>query len=83
MAADGMRMLAANLKGDTSIISGESGAAGFGCMANILQCQELESVKKMLQLDEHSSILCISTEGDTDVENYNHIVWGGKYSKFK
>ena len=37
----------------------------------------------MLQLDEHSSILCISTEGDTDVENYNHIVWGGKYSKFK
>lgn len=83
MAADGMRMLAANLKGDTSIISGESGAAGFGCMANILQCQELESVKNKLQLNEHSNILCISTEGDTDAENYKNIVWGGKYTKFE
>ena len=83
VAADGMRMLAAPVKGDTAVISGESGAAGFGCMANLLQDKELEEFKKKLKLDKNSNILCISTEGDTDAQNYQNIVWGGKYSKFE
>ena len=44
--------------------------------------KELTEYKKMLNLDENSRILCISTEGDTDKENYQNVVWGGKYSKF-
>ena len=83
VAADGMRILAAPIKEDRAVISGESGAAGFGCMANILQCQELEDIKNKLRLDKNSNILCISTEGDTDAQNYRNIVWGGKYSKFE
>ncbi len=82
MAADGMRILAAPAKGDTAVVAGESGAAAFGAMANILLDEELAEWKKVLKLDENSRILCISTEGDTDKENYRNVVWGGKYSKF-
>ena len=82
MAADGMRVLAAPAKGDTPVVAGESGAAAFGAMVNLLLDGELAEYKKMLQLDENSCILCISTEGDTDKENYQNVVWRGKYSKF-
>ena len=81
-AADGMRILAAPAKGDTAVTAGESGAAAFGAMVNILLDEELAEWKKELKLDENSRILCISTEGDTDKENYHNVVWGGKYSKF-
>lgn len=83
MAADGMRILAAPVKGDTAVVAGESGAAAFGAMANILLDKELDAYKKLLKLDENARILCISTEGDTDKENYQNVVWGGKYSKFE
>lgn len=83
IAADGMRILAAPVKGDAAVISGESGAAGFGCMVNILQDKALEEMKNKLKLDKNSNILCISTEGDTDAQNYQNVVWGGKYSKFE
>ena len=82
MAADGMRVLAAPAKGDTPVVAGESGAAAFGAMVNLLLDKELAEYKKMLKLDENSRILCISTEGDTDKENYQNVVWRGKYSKF-
>ena len=82
MAADGMRILAAPAKGDTVVVAGESGAAAFGAMTNILLDEELAEWKAVLKLDENSRILCISTEGDTDQENYQNVVWGGKYSKF-
>ena len=80
-AADGMRILAAPAKGDTPVTAGESGAAAFGCMANILLDENLAEWKKLLQLDESSRILCISTEGDTDKQNYQDVVWRGKYAK--
>ena len=80
-AADGMRILAASAKGDTPVTAGESGAAAFGCMANILLDENLAEWKKLLQLDESSRILCISTEGDTDKQNYQDVVWRGKYAK--
>ena len=35
---------------------------------------------KELKIDENSKILCISTEGDTDVEGYRNVVWNGAYS---
>ena len=83
VAADGMRILAAPAKGDEAIVAGESGAAGFGCMAHILMDTALKDWKKQLKLDENSRILCISTEGDTDRKNYRDIVWNGKYSKYE
>ena len=82
MAADGMRVLAAPAKGDRTVVAGESGAAAFGAVVNILLDEELAEYKEMLKIDENSRILCISTEGDTDKENYQKVVWGGKYSKF-
>lgn len=82
MAADGMRILAAPKRGDAQIVSGESGAAPLGCVANILARNELAELKKQLKLDEHARILFISTEGDTDQENYRDVVWGGRYNRF-
>ena len=42
---------------------------------------ELKSFRETLGLDETSVVLCFSTEGDTDKENYRHIVWDGWYRK--
>lgn len=81
-AADGMRILASPVKGDIAVTAGESGAAAFGCMANILMDQDLAEWKKLLKLDGNAKILCISTEGDTDQKNYQDVVWGGKYAKY-
>ena len=80
-AADGMRVLASTAKGDEKIVSGESGAAGFGCAYEILSNPELSDVKKKLKITADSVLLFISTEGDTDKENYRKIVWDGGYSK--
>ena len=79
-AADGMRILAAPQRGDTPIVSGESGAASLGCAANLLLHKSLLSLREALHLDENSRLLFISTEGDTDRDNYRKVVWGGKYS---
>ena len=78
-AADGMRILAAPARGDTPIVSGESGAAAFGAAANILLDEQLKDIKQALGLNENSRLLFISTEGDTDRENYRNVVWRGKY----
>ena len=78
VAANGMRMLGNPLPGDEKIISGESGASGFGLAVAALQD---ESLREKLQLNERSRILCISTEGDTDRANYRRIVWEGLYSR--
>lgn len=82
-AADGMRVLAAPKKGDPAVVSGESGAATTGCVANILTREDLADLKEKLHLDENSRILFISTEGDTDKENYRNVVWNGKYNRYE
>ena len=79
VAADGMRILAAPARGDSPIVAGESGAAAFGAAANLLLDSDLVSMKEQLSLNEHSRLLFISTEGDTDKENYRNVVWRGKY----
>ena len=79
VAADGMRILAAPARGDQPIVSGESGAAAFGAAANLLLDESLANLKEKLGLNEHSRLLFISTEGDTDRENYRNVVWRGKY----
>ena len=49
------------------------------CAFAILSNPEHKELKEALQLNEDSIIICISTEGDTDKENYREIVWNGKY----
>lgn len=78
VAAKGMRMLAAPLKGDPQVISGESGAVGMGLVATLMQDEAYRDLKNFLGLNEDSEVLMFSTEGDTDPENYKHIVWGEK-----
>lgn len=80
-AATGMRMLGNPVCGDDRVISGESGAAAFGCLAEIMRDPALSWMRQRLGLDEHSRVLCFSTEGDTDRKNYRAIVWDGKYSR--
>ncbi len=80
VAAQGMRILANPAKGDERIISGESGAAAFGCVTEIMRNPEYADVKAKLKLDENSRVLFFSTEGDTDKENYRAIVWDGAYA---
>ncbi|MCR5762677.1 MAG: diaminopropionate ammonia-lyase [Treponema sp.] len=79
-AADGMRVLATTAEGDPKIVSGESGAAAFGCAYEILSDSRLSDVKEKLEITKNSVLLFISTEGNTDKENYKKIVWNGEYS---
>ncbi len=76
VAAYGMRLLGAPLKGDPQVISGESGAVGMGLLAAIMQNEEYKELKEALELDEHSTVVMFSTEGDTDPDHYKKIVWG-------
>lgn len=65
----GMRVLSKN-----GIVSGESGAVTTG-LADIIACDDNYRVmKEKLGIDENSVILLISTEGDTDPENYKTII---------
>lgn len=73
-AAEGMRILGKPLPGDPRIISGESGASTLGFVAEVLRNPELRELKDALGLNNRSLILCFSTEGDTDRENYMRIV---------
>ncbi len=83
VAAKGMRMLGNPPNGDTRIISGESGAATLGCVAELMTNKDLTYIKEKLGLDKNSKVLLFSTEGDTDKNSYKDIVWDGKYPSFK
>lgn len=82
MAANGMRILAAPLCGDTPVISGESGAITTGLAQWIMQTREGEEAREHLGLNENSRLLLISTEGDTSPSTYRDIVWFGRYSRW-
>ena len=78
VSAKSMRMLAAPIKGDPQVTSGESGAVTFGVLNEIMTNPDYADLKEALQLDENSQVLLFSTEGDTDPERYKEIVWDGK-----
>jgi diaminopropionate ammonia-lyase len=81
LAARGMRILSSPLADDKRVISGESGAIGLGLFSILREKnKEYEILMKELNINEHSRILCISTEGDTDKEGYKNIVWNGAYT---
>ena len=79
VSAKGMRMLAAPLKGDPAVTSGESGAVGMGVVATLMEDDAYSELRNALGLDGSSNVLLFSTEGDTDPEKYRKIVWDGEY----
>ena len=81
VAANGMRRLAAPVKGDPAVTSGESGAVGMGVITAIMTDPDYVDLRDELGLDKNSQVLLFSTEGDTDPERYAQIVWDGAWSK--
>ena len=79
VSARGMRTLAAPLRGDPPVTSGESGAAGMGALSVLMENDDYRPLRKALDLGRHSRVLLFSTEGATDPERYRRIVWDGEY----
>lgn len=78
VSARGMRLLAAPVKGDPQVTSGESGAVGMGLLSAVMEQEEYRDLRELLNLDKNSTVLLFSTEGDTDPQRYKEIVWDGK-----
>ena len=77
-----MRVLGNPVGEDNRIVSGESGAATSGFVAELMMNESLWELREAIGIGKNSSVLCISTEGDTDRENYLRIVWEGAYPSF-
>ncbi|MFH2048185.1 MAG: diaminopropionate ammonia-lyase [bacterium] len=60
---------------DPRIISGESGASGLGALLALIESDELEHARKLLNIGRDSRILLVNTEGDTDPENFKRVVY--------
>jgi len=78
-AARAMRVLAVPLKGDPAVISGESGAAGAGCLFEALMEPRFADFKAAVGLNQASKVLLFSTEGNTDPDWFRKIVWNGEF----
>ncbi len=77
VAGHGMEILAHARPGDPAIVSGESGAVGPGLVSILMTDPAHGSIKEKMGLTRESVLLCFSTEGDTDPENYLKIVGKG------
>ena len=77
VSANGCRIYAAPLRGDSQVISGESGSVCMGLVAALMTRPEYSELKEALKLDDNSDVLLVSSEGDTDPERYHEIVWEG------
>lgn len=74
VAAEGMRILGNPLANDARIVSGESGAVSMGLLFEICRNNSLQALKESLRIDSATRVLMISTEGDTDPQNYRSIM---------
>ena len=77
VAARGMRVLATPLHDDPLVISGESGAVTLGALYSIMTEKGGEEFRKDLGIDNHSKILFINTERNTDPIKFRQIIWDG------
>ncbi len=75
-SALGMRILANPLPGDPFVLSGESGAVGVGLLHRLAKDPGAAPIREAIRLGPSSSVLLVSTEGDTDPENWRRVVWG-------
>jgi diaminopropionate ammonia-lyase len=79
LAANGMRILANPLRGDTVVEAGESGSIGIGLMDALGNDTDFKDLKEALEIGSDSTLLCFNTEGATDPVNYRNIIWHGRY----
>ena len=79
VSARGMRMLGVPVKGDPTVISGESGAVGMGLLAALMETDEYRDLREHLGLDRFSQVLLFSTEGNTDPMKFRKVLWDGEY----
>jgi diaminopropionate ammonia-lyase len=79
LTANGMRILGNPLEKDPRVIAGESGAIATGLIDELMRNRP--DLAKTIGLDDQSSVIAFSTEGDTDEKNYREIVWYGKCSE--
>ncbi|SDC28304.1 L-threonine ammonia-lyase [Succiniclasticum ruminis] len=75
---EGMRAYANPIGSDKAIIAGESGAVTYGLLNRILQDNTL---RNLFRINADSVVLLINTEGDTDPEGYQRIVYGNPHVK--
>mgnify|MGYP000096228999 CR=1 FL=1 len=82
VAADGVRVLSSPLENDPRVLSGESGAAGFGTAFELLfhKAQYQEEISS-LGLNSESVLCFCNTEGVTDRKNFLKIVWEGAFAE--
>ncbi|MCR4158024.1 diaminopropionate ammonia-lyase [Kerstersia gyiorum] len=69
-----VRRFARPSQGDPAIVSGASGAAGLAGLQTVLATPILQQA---LALDQHSRVLLINTENDTDPQAYRDILQEG------
>ena len=79
VSARGMRMLGVPVKGDPTVISGESGAVGMGLIAALMETDEYQDLREAIGLDRFSQVLLFSTEGNTDPMKFRKVLWDGEY----
>ncbi len=79
VSAKGMRMLGVPVKGDPTVISGESGAVGMGCLDAIMVDDTYKDLRDYLELNRFSQVLMFSTEGNTDPMKFRRVIWDGEY----
>ena len=79
VSAKGMRMLGVPVKGDPTVISGESGAVGMGALDAIMCDDTYKELREALELDRFSQVLMFSTEGTTDPMKFRRVIWDGEY----
>ena len=80
VSARGMRMLAVPVKGDPTVISGESGAVGMGLLAALMEDDWYGELREAIGLDRFSQVLMFSTEGNTDPLKFRKVIWDGEYA---
>jgi diaminopropionate ammonia-lyase len=69
-----MKLLYFNEKGNNKVVAGESGAAGFGALLEIINNPVYKDLKIALSINENSRILCYNTEGNTDPDGFKNII---------
>jgi diaminopropionate ammonia-lyase len=82
-AANGIRILANPIGGDTPIEAGESGSVGIGVLELLTTNSAFAEIKELLKIGPDSKLLFFNTEGATDPVNYQEILWHGKYPAVK
>ena len=70
----GMRRLALPIGSDTPIVSGESGAVSAGLLETLMSDKDYLGLREQLKLGSDSVVFLISTEGDTDPDNYRKVL---------